>query len=51
MAFRRVRSSFSHRRYLAAALCVVVSIGCVWLAVALTSEKRAEAADAHSPLR
>jgi len=50
MAFRRVRSSLSRQRYLVAALCIVVSISCVWLAVALTSEEQAQAADPHSPL-
>jgi len=45
--FRKARISFSRSRYLVGILCLVVSIGCVWLSLALTSEKKAEAAAPH----
>jgi len=46
-AFRKARHSFSRSRYLIGILCIVISIGCVWFSLALTSEKKAEAADPH----
>jgi hypothetical protein len=47
LAFRKARSSFYRSRYIVGILCIVVSIGCVWLSLSLTVEKGAEAADPH----
>ena len=46
-AFRKARSSFSRSRYLIGVLCIMVSIGCLWLTLTLTAEKQAKAADPH----
>ena len=45
VAFRRAKSWFSRSRYLIGVLCIMVSIGCVWLALTLTAEKPSKAAD------
>jgi hypothetical protein len=47
LAFRKARSSFYRSHYIVGILCIVVSIGCVWLSLSLTVEKEAEAADPH----
>ena len=47
VAFRKARSSFSRSRYLIGILCLVVSIGCVFVSLTLTAEKEAVAADPH----
>ena len=46
-AFRKARSSFSRSRYLIGILCLVVSIGCVFVSLTLTAEKEAVVADPH----
>ncbi len=46
-AFRKARSSFSRSRYFVGILCLVVSIGCVFVSLTLTAEKEAVAADPH----
>jgi len=46
-AFRKARSSLLRSRYLVGFLCIVVSIGCIWLSLALTAEKKAVAGDPH----
>jgi hypothetical protein len=46
-AFRKARSSFSRSRYLIGILCLVVSIGCIFVSLTLTAEKEAVAADPH----
>ncbi|MBA7675514.1 hypothetical protein ES703_83750 [subsurface metagenome] len=46
-AFRKARSSFLRSRYLIGILCIVVSIGCVWLSLTLTAAKEAKAGKAH----
>ncbi|MHC4693663.1 MAG: DUF362 domain-containing protein [Planctomycetota bacterium] len=46
-AFRKARISFSRSRYLIGILCLVVSIGCVYVSLTLTAEKEAVAADPH----
>ncbi|MHC4544084.1 MAG: DUF362 domain-containing protein [Planctomycetota bacterium] len=46
-AFRKARSSFSRSRYIVGILCLVVSIGCVFVSLTLTTEKEAVAADPH----
>lgn len=43
-AFRKARSSLLRSRYLAGLLCIVISIGCIWLSLTLTAEKKAKAA-------
>jgi hypothetical protein len=51
--FRRAKSHFSRSRYLAGLLCVVVSIGCVWLALTFNADKQLKAAGstpANSPI-
>ncbi len=45
VAFRKAKSSFVRSRYVVGLLCIVVSIGCVWLSLALTAEKEAVAAE------
>lgn len=47
VAFRKARSSFSRSRYLIGILCLVVSVGCVFVSLTLTAEKEAVAADPH----
>ena len=47
-AFRKARSSFLRSRYLIGVLCIVLSIGCVWLSVTLTAEKEAKAGTVHT---
>ena len=52
-AFRKARSSLLRSRYLVGLLCIVISIGCVWLSLTLTAEKKAKAAEpqpANSPV-
>ena len=44
-AFRKAKSCFSRCRYFVGILCVVVSIGCVWVSLTLTAEKKARAAE------
>ena len=46
-AFRKARNSFSRSRYLIGILCLVVSVGCVFVSLILTAEKKAVAADPH----
>ena len=46
-AFRKARRSFSRSRYLIGILCIMASIGCLWLSLTLTAEKQAKAADPH----
>jgi hypothetical protein len=43
-AFRKARSSLLRSRYIVGLLCIAVSIGCVWLCLTLTAEKKAKAA-------
>ena len=47
VAFRKARSSFSGSRYLMGVLCIIVSIGCIWLTLPLTAQKPLKAADTH----
>lgn len=51
-AFRRAKLSFAHRRYLLGLLCVVLSVGALWIAVSATSEKSAiaEPQPANEPM-
>lgn len=52
-AFRKARSSLLRSRYLVGLLCIVISIGCIWLSLTLTAEKKAVAAapqPANSPV-
>jgi len=41
VAFRRAKLSFARRRYLLGLLCVVLSVGALWVAVSATSETSA----------
>lgn len=46
-AFRKARSSFLRCRYFVAALCVFLSIACIWLSLTFTAQRKAEAAEPH----
>ena len=46
-AFRKAGRSFSRSRYLIGILCIMASIGCLWLSLTLTAEEQAKAADPH----
>ncbi len=51
--FRRAKTHFSRSRCLAGLLCVVVSVGCVWLALTFNADKQSKAAGstpANSPI-
>jgi hypothetical protein len=53
VVFRRAKSHFSRSRYLAGLLCVIVSVGCVWLALTFNADKQVKAAGsspANSPI-
>ncbi len=46
-AIRKARLNFNNSRRVVAAVCVLLSIGSVWLAMSVTSEKPAAAAQPH----
>ena len=47
-AARRARSSFLRSRYLIAVLCIVASVTCLWLSLALTADRQAVAGVPHA---
>ena len=47
LAFRRARSSFLRSQYVIGALCIMVSVACVWLALIGAAQEPVEAADPH----
>lgn len=47
-AMHRARRHLAHSRYIAFALAAVISIGCIWLSLALTADKDAIAGDPHT---
>lgn len=47
VAFRKARNSLSGSRYLIGVLYIIVSIGCIWFTLPLTSQKQLKAADPH----
>ena len=47
VAFHKARRSFSRSRHLIGVLCIMVSIGCVWLTLTLTAQKPLKAVDPH----
>ncbi|MFC1633781.1 SMP-30/gluconolactonase/LRE family protein [Planctomycetota bacterium] len=52
VAFRKAKLSFARRRYLLGLLCVVLSVGALWIAVSATGEKSAiaEPQPANKPM-
>ncbi len=46
-AFRKAKASFLRSRYFLGTLCILASIACVWLSLALTSKNQAAAAEPH----